>query len=336
MALATSGRRASGQDSPQGGDRSASAGAGEVVVLPSTCSALPGSADAWVALLRVELAADRIEVRSAEAAAPSSAAPRVAMEAVPCEGSAVSATLTFSSGAVQRTRTVALGNTEPVARPRVLAMAMAELVRSGIGAAKVPAAAVPAQLDVRVRLEIAPPARAEPPATPATEPAAAFFLAGETRAFVQGAGGLFGARAGAQVALAPWLAWVADAGVSASSAHDPLGDVDGTIATLGAGLLGTGGAGDVRLGVGPRVEAGIGAFQGHATAPLATASRATTALALFALSSAASFPIRGRLSGWLGLDAGTSLYGFSGRADARHVSDFVGPMVSARIGLLWR
>jgi hypothetical protein len=307
--------------------------AGEVVVLPSTCSALPGSADAWVALLRVELAADRIEVRSADAAAPSSTTSRVAMEAVPCEGSPVSATLTFSSGAIQRTRTVALDDTEPVARPRVLAMAMAELVRSGVAVARPPAAVVPAQLDVRVRLEAPPAARAE---APAPERAVAFFVAGETRAFVQGAGGLFGARAGAQVAIVPWLAWVADAGVSASSAHDQLGDVDGTIATLGAGLLGTGGTGDVRLGVGPRVEAGVGSFQGHATAPRATASRATTGLALFALSTAASFSIRGRLSGWLGLDAGTSLYGFSARADDRHVSDFVGPMVSARIGFLWR
>src|SRR5437879_1876644 len=86
VAMGTSGRSARGQDSTS--DTSDA-----VFVVPSTCGELPGSTGAWVELLRVELASDRIEVRSPDGAAPSSAAPRVGVEAAPCDGSATSATL---------------------------------------------------------------------------------------------------------------------------------------------------------------------------------------------------------------------------------------------------
>jgi hypothetical protein len=146
---------------------------------------------------------------------------------------------------------------------------------------------------------------------------------------------MFGARAGAHVPVGSWMEWVVDAGVLFGSAHDTLGDIDGTVATLGTGLLGVGGTSGLLLGVGPRVEGGVGWFRGHATAPGATGSSATTPLLLLALSAEASFRVSGPVWGWIGLDAGTSLYGFKGLADSRHVSDFAGPMVSARIGVLW-
>jgi hypothetical protein len=304
----------------------------EVLVLPSTCGALPVAGGAWVDLLRVELAADRVQVRSNDGAAPPPAAPRVALETSPCDGSPATATLTYSAGEVRRSRTVGLADIEPVARPRVLAMAMAELVRSGMAASVSAPPVAHADLDVRVRFEAAPPVPAE-----SRGPALSlgWFAAAETRAFPQAAGGMFGARTGSHVPLTSWIEWVADAGVLFGSAHDALGDIDGTAATLGTGLLGVGGTSGLLLGVGPRVEAGVGWFRGHATAPGATASRATSPLALVALSAEASFRVRGPLWGWLALDAGTSLYGFDGLADNRHVSDFGGPMVSARIGVLW-
>jgi hypothetical protein len=166
-------------------------------------------------------------------------------------------------------------------------------------------------------------------------PSLGWFAAVETRAFPQAASGMFGARSGTHFPVASWIEWVADAGILFGSAHDVLGEIDGTVATVGTGLLGVGGTSGLVLGAGPRIEAGVGWFRGHANAPGASASSATTPLALLALSAEASFRVRGSLWGWIGLDAGTSLYGFSPLADDRHVSDFAGPVVSLRIGVLW-
>jgi hypothetical protein len=216
---------------------------------------------------------------------------------------------------------------------------MADLVRSALPVVKTaapvapvaPAApAAPAELEVRVLLEPLPAPERQPPHAPV---AFLWFASAETRAFFQAPGSLFGARAGVHVALTPWLAWTGDTGILASSAHDALGDIDGTVATAGAGLLGTGGAAGVLFGVGPRLEAGIGWFRGRATAPGVSSSRATAPLAFFAITGLASFPIRSSLSGLIALDAGTTLYGFSALADDRHASDFAGAMLSARIGI---
>jgi hypothetical protein len=213
-------------------------------------------------------------------------------------------------------------------------MAMAELVRSGMAAAAAVPPVARAQLDVHVQLDAPPP---PPPARTETHgaaPSLGWFAAAETRAFPQAAGGVFGARAGAHMPVGSWLEWVADAGVLFGSAHDLLGDIDGTVATVGTALLGVGGTSGLLLGVGPRAEAGVGWFRGHATVPGATSSSATSPLALIALSAEASFRVSPPLWGWLGLDVGTSLYGFNGLADNRQVSDFSGPMVSVRIGVL--
>jgi hypothetical protein len=320
LVLATGERRARAEDSPP-------STRGAIVVQPSTCD-LP--AGGWIELLRVELAADRVQVWSREANATASAAPRVALETSPCDGSATSATLTYWAGDVRRSRTVSLADIEPVARPRVLAMAMAELVRSSMAATVPPVAHT--ELDVRLHFEAPPPARTE---GRAASPSLGWFAAAETRAFPQAAGGMFGARAGAHVPLGSWLEWIVDAGVLFGSAHDALGDVHGTVATAGMGLLGVGGTSGLLLGVGPRVEGGVGWFRGHATAPGAIASSATAPLVLIALSAEASFRVSAPLWGWIGLDAGTSLLGFDGLADNRHVADFAGPLVSARIGVLW-
>jgi len=309
---------------------------GEVVVVPSSCGGGPWSSAAWVELLRVELAGDRIEVRPADSSPLASPAPRVGVEATPCDGAATSALLVYSDGPARRTKTIDLAGIDPVARARALAIAIADLVRSSIVAPSAgsppapPAPPAPAQVDVRVRIDDRRPPAQPPPDPP---PGAEWFASAETRVFAQAPAGLFGARAGVQVPLAPWLAWTGDAGVLASSARDPLGEIDGTVATLGTALLGTGGDSGVLFGVGPRIEAGLGWFSGHATAPGVTASRSTTPLVFLAMTAVASFPIRGSFSGYLALDAGTSLHGFSAQADDRHVTDLVGPVLSARIGL---
>jgi hypothetical protein len=37
----------------------------------------------------------------------------------------------------------------------------------------------------------------------------------------------------------------------------------------------------------------------------------------------------------VGVDIGSTVYGFSARADGRHVTDLIGPMLAARLGFVW-
>ena len=322
--LATGGMATAQEPSP--------AGAQDVLVQATTCGELPWSVNAWLELLRVELASDGIGVRSAGSSPPSESAV-VAVEPASCDQAAKTAALTFVSGNVRLSRRLDLADVEPIARPRVVAIALADLIRSGIAAqAPTPPAAPtePPHTDLHIQREATPPKK-----PPAPAPSLALLAAGETKRFARSNNGLFGARAGAQLQPLREAALLIDAGALVGSARDPLGSISETVATLGVSLLGTGRTHAVSFGVGPRVEAGLGWFRGHADGPQAGASSATSPLVLFAVSATASFPIQAPLSGFMSLDAGTSIYGFSARADQRVVSDLGGPMLSVRIGFLW-
>jgi hypothetical protein len=289
--------------------------------------------NAWLELLRVELASDGIGVRSADASLPAESAV-VAVEPASCDQAARTATLRFVSGNIRRTQTLDLADVEPIARPRVVAIALADLIRSSITAqapAPPTAPTEPPHSDLHMQREASPPKQ-----PPAPAPARALFAAAETKVFSRGNAALLGVRGGAQVQPIAPATLAIDAGALAGSAQDTLGDIRETLATLGVSLLGTGRTHGVSFGIGPRVEAGLGWFRGHAVGPLASASSATSPLVFLAVSAMASFPIRAPLSGLISLDAGTSLYGFSARADQRVVSDLGGLLLSVRIGFLWR
>ena len=314
-----------------------------ISVRASACRDAPWSGDAWVELLRVELAADGIAVHSAPSAT-SAGAPQVALDAATCAASAESVTLTFAFGDTTRTRIVALTDVAPAARARVVAIAMAELVRSSLATmrsagealgapASTPAIRAPLRLEVDVRFyrEPLPPTRSEP------DVRAPFVvtIGGEARSFSLGGAGLFGARGGVRWSIARWAAVIVDAGVLFGGARDPLGEVDEELASLGASLLGTGGSERVWFGVGPRIEAGVARFRGHAFDPSTLASSVNAPVAFFALAGVSTFRIAGSLSGLVALDAGTSLRSYGASADDRRVASFAGAMLSIRIGVAW-
>lgn len=319
----------------------AAASAPAVTVQPVTCGELPWSASAWLELLRVELSTDGIEVRSGDAN-PSAESPLVAVKPTQCDQTERTAALTFVSGDLRLTRRLDLADVEPIARPRVVAIALADLIRSGIAAQTLTPPAAPShpiQLDLHIQLEApaAPTPTVRKPPAPAPTPTSSFalFAAAETRLFARGNAGLLGARGGVQVQPIPAVAVVFDANGLTGSARDPLGEIRETAATLGVSLLGTGGTHGAFFGVGPRIEGGFGWFRGHADVPLVQASNKSSPLIFVSLSAIASFPIVPPFSGFMGFDAGTSLYGFSARADQHEVSNLGGPMLSVRIGFLW-
>jgi hypothetical protein len=194
----------------------------------------------------------------------------------------------------------------------------------------------PQRLDVRVHMDRQP--------TPVVEsvtarPSNVIWATTETRIFARANAGLLGPRAGAQFPLSRWLVLDTDVGALWGSAHDPLGEVNETVVTAGIALRGTYVSNGLSLGVGPRLEAGAAWFRGEASAPTSIASDAQSATLFFACSGVASFQVEGPISGLIGIDAGTTFYGFGARADSggeqRHVSDLLGPFLGARLGLGW-
>lgn len=308
----------------------------KIAVTPSTCGDLPWASEGWAELLRVELAADGTRAVMVPASEPTPAdAPRVRLEPEVCNGSARSATLALEIGKERIERAVDLTQVEPRARARVLALAAAELIHSSRArlALAGTSASPPQELTVRVHVETTATREREPPVALNSF---GVFVEGEGRVFAGGNAGLLGARGGARFPLLAWSVLVIDGGALAGAARDPLGDVDMTLASLGLGVLAVGGVREVSFGVGPRVEAGLASFTGHAFAPTTTTSSSVSSpLVVVSLSGTASFVIAGRWSGLVGLDAGTTLYSYGARADGRHVADLAGPMLGTRLGLMW-
>jgi len=305
-----------------------------VGVARSRCNDVAWAAGAWFEILRAELAGDRVQVQSSNGTG--AAAPRqVTVEPEPCDAAASSATLTFAVGDFRRTRTLTLAEVDPAARARVLAIAVADLVRQSIAALQgAQAPSVVQGLPVGVRIPFDPPR----PEAPASRTSVSMTAAAESKLFAGGNAGLFGARL---IADFGWgIARVrVDAGVLSGSGHDPLGDVDETVATVGVGVQATGRAAGILLGVGPRVEGGAGWFQAKSSNPLVVASSARSPIALAAVSGVARFAVTRSWSGMLEIDVGTSLYGFTATADGsageRHVTDLRGPFLAVRLGFGW-
>ena len=217
---------------------------------------------------------------------------------------------------------------------RFAEVTFAQFLRRTTGAA-ITFAALMTSREARAQVEVGHDAEVSPPPHSESYSSLSFFAAAETMVFPQGSAGLFGARAGLQARPIREAALRIDAGVLAGSARDPLGTIHETIGTLSATLFAMGGARAISFGVGPRVEAGIGWFRGQADDPRTSASSARAALLFLALSGIASFRIAEAWSGLVGIDAGTSVYGFSARADGRTVSELEGAMMTIRVGFLW-
>ncbi len=307
-----------------------------ISVTPSTCGDLPWTGAAWTELLRVELAADGTRVHVARANDPAKAgAPRMRLEPEACDESARSATLTLELGTDRIERAVDLAQVESRTRARVLALAAVELIHASRARLAMEAANAPAQEEPHLPTRLVAMGLPDHEPEPRRVHPFGLFAAGDGRVFVEGGAALLGARVGARVPLLGWSALVIDGGFLLGAARDPLGDVDAALASVGLGALAMGGSDRVSLGVGPRIEVGLASFTGHAFAPTTAAASVASPLVVLSVSGLASLRIAGAWSGLIGLDAGSTLYSYGARADGRKVSDFAGPMVGLRLGLMW-
>ncbi|HSS38332.1 MAG TPA: hypothetical protein VLT58_06140 [Polyangia bacterium] len=193
-----------------------------VVVLPE-CAASPIAADAFLGSLKVELAGDaracctRLLVPPDGASATAAAAATTTLDIQPCGGTPnlVRVRVSDGRGGVALDREVALGDVSPEARPRALALAVAELVR---------AAATPAPVTTA-----APPPPPTPPANPEPRDGWIPVVGFSVRTHVSGNITLWGFHAALELAEGAWQAAV-EGYVESGNPHVALGTVDTTFA----------------------------------------------------------------------------------------------------------
>jgi hypothetical protein len=200
-------------------------------VLPPECATAPVSTDDFVDALRVELAGRQppcCVVGPGEPGAPDAVTVTLAIE--PCEPATEQVVVVVDVAAPPRTvqRLVSLGDLPPEARPRALALAVAELIRF----AGEPASEVPPP----------PPPLPAPPDTGPRPLAISGGIAGEARRHFSRDTTLVGARLAVSLSSARWQATI-DAGAASNKTALALGDV--SIFTATAGLF-----------VGPRLVLG--------------------------------------------------------------------------------
>jgi hypothetical protein len=187
-------------------------------VFPPECAQAPVAVDDFVDALRVELAGRQphccVVGPGGEGIVD---AVRVTLVIEPCEASTQQVDVLVDVTATRRaiTRQVALADLPPEARPRALALAVAELLRTA-GEPAPPEAAPPA-----------PPAPSGPPQRPLTLTGN---VAGEMRIHVSRDTTLWGPRLGVMLSGGPWQLSL-DAGVAAGRRQVDLGELSTLLAS---------------------------------------------------------------------------------------------------------
>jgi hypothetical protein len=313
------------------------------LVLPA-CAPGPFDGDAFVRLLTIELRAEgvtRVDVVAAgTTGAKDPALARVTLAASPCSESATQVDVTVDDAATNKTvlRTMALGDVAAGARPRALALAVAELVRASWAELALPNAPpppplVPARVQRIARLHAAPaPTPPEPSA--GRPPPLALGAALAARFFPSYATATLGPRVALSAALgASPLRVRIDANALFGTAYDPLGSLPlGLVSGGGALLLGHR-SGPLDVEIGPHLEVGYGWVTGHASTPgVATTSGGSVIVDL-----SAALDLRFELGAgfWatLDIDVGSVLESLDALADGRRAAGFDGPVAGVALGI---
>jgi hypothetical protein len=306
---------------------------------------------AFLALLRIELATDGVAAVDlvGDPAGPALAA--ITLEVVPCVADAREMVVTIDDAATQKSvrRAIHLGDVVPTARPRALALAVAELLRASwaelaMPSVPPPTAPVPAAVRDGVQQRVAAASarvaspREAPPPPPRPRPRPSWFLSAELegRAFLGSGSGLVGGRFGASMPLGTAFRLHADAGALYGTATDLLGDVDLRLVSgrVGAALASESDAMSVELG--PRLELGWGAAEGR---PFDVGTQGRSGDAFVATTSLVALLRLRLVDRWWAVvepEVGGVLRGFRARADQRAPGGITGAMVGLGVGVALR
>ena len=322
-----------------------------VVVVPPDClSAAPSARDELVAILTAELRVDGVD-RVLLVPGPDKDQPLAAitLRASPCEPTARDVLVTIEDHATSKKveRRVTLADVDEAARPRVLALAVAELLRATwleLTLPDAPRPEVPVPAAVRGAMarqataalgpglgaSYAGEAAASPPSrTPVPSLAVASRVFPSTQTIMFG-----GDAAGTLPVLSSSLAARLDARVLVGTAHDPLGDVNLGLATAGAALmLASPRNVPVWAAVGPHVELGVAWASGSPVDQSTQSHRGAGFVSTASLLGAFYVRITPQWDLALELEGGATLASFEARADTRRVTSVDGAMFGVALGL---
>jgi hypothetical protein len=317
-----------------------------VAIVPPAClTTLPFAVDAFLGILTTELRTDGV---GRVLVAPQGGKPSLAvivLHVEPCDATAREVIVTIEDHATAKKveRRVSLGDMAESARPRALALAVAELLRASwlelaMADAPPPTAPVPDEVRVAVARRAAAVAPSSPESARAPSPAPRTLdlsLAVAWRDFPSANASMFGGRAAAGFrVLAPALWLRVDLAGLFGTAQDALGNVDLAMATAGAALLWTSPReAPVSVAVGPHLELGAAWASGS---PLDQATSSFVGAGFVSLASLlGSFTFRIADSWRLAveLEGGVTLVPFEARADSRRVTGTDGAMFGVAIGV---
>ncbi len=312
------------------------------LVLPA-CAPGPFDGDAFVRLLTIELRAEgvtRVDVVAAgTTGGKDPALARVTLAASPCSENATQVDVTVDDAATNKTvlRTMALGDVAAGARPRALALAVAELVRASWAELALPSAPpppplVPARVQRIARLHAAPPPTPEPSLV--RPPPFALGAALAARFFPTYATATLGPRVAlwAPLGSSPLRVRI-DANALFGTAYDPLGSLPlGLVSGGGALLLGHR-SGPLDVEIGPHLEVGYGWVTGHTSTPGVTTSSGGSAIVDLSAALDLRFELGAGFLASLDVDAGSVLESLDALADGRRAAGFGGPVAGVALGV---
>jgi len=289
-------------------------------VFPPECPQAPVSPDDFVDALRVELAGRQPHccvVGPSGSADAANDAVKVTLSIDPCDAATQQVGVRVDVATPARTieRQVSLADLPPEARPRALALAVAELVRSAGEAAPV---------------EAAPPP--PPPQAGGARPLVSGGVAAEVRRQLSHATTLWGPRLGLSVALAGWEATL-DAGAAFSRTDVNGGSVDILLAsaTLFAGPRFA--LGPVGASVGPAGTFGWARISGQSGDPAVGTGEGAALVATIGLRAAIEAPAARMFRAFGYVDGGMTVRRLDAIVDGEPAAGISGPYLMLAAGV---
>lgn len=328
------------------------------------CAEAPIETASVMQLLRVEMTSDGIdELHLVEANDPLllDTAPGVAivhLSAAPCaEGRAVIAVRIDDLVTRKRVeRIVGLDTIEPGARPRALALAVAELLRASWaelaqGPSEIaPAALVEAatrritvwpashMLGSPVQVEADPQPALAPDLDPEPSREAQLSIAGAfvVRAFPSAASAQVGGRLSLDVALARELALRVDGELVTGTTLHALGTIELSHGTLGVSVLYAVVLGrETLLTLGPRIAGGVAWTRGRAYSPMTRSGEGLGPLVTLGGTLELDVRLAGGLSLRMGAEVGAAAVGLEARVETVPVTGLEGALLAGWVGLAY-
>jgi hypothetical protein len=333
------------------------------VVVPP-CDASAFDTEAFAHAVTLELRADgveKVEVVADSAAPASGAVATIRLDADPCTEAAQALELTIVDEVTSKTvkRRLTVDDLARGARPRVLALAAAELLRaswSELRIADAPKGAVPVPPSVRLASmdpqqtqqahEASATAGTPSGPSPSAEPLARAtpvesqpFLRADAqfaaRFFPTYGSTLIGPSVAASLGATtrvPVRVRV-DAAALFGTSYDPLGSISVDLVAGGVSAVLARHAGPLDIEVGPRLELGWGYVAGSAANVTTKAASGSTIIVDASVLFALRISLGGAYSASLTGDVGGVLHSLDAAADGRRAAGFGGPVVGVAIGV---